>query len=359
MHFLTGFPGFLGFETLKRALARDPSAQFYCLIQEKFRGLALDSVQRLKRVSPDAENRVKLVVGDITQPDLALENASWKNSIESIFHFAAIYDLSVKEEVGKRINVDGTRHVLQFAESVPNLKRFHYVSTCYVSGRYDGVFMESDLEKGQRFNNFYESTKYEAEVLVRQEMKGGLPATIYRPAIVVGNSRTGETQKFDGPYYVIQWLLRNRKLALLPRLGDPEKTVVNLVPSDFVVEAITTLSQRPDAIGETFQLADPNPLNVKNLIEQLAKDAGAKVVEVPLPKAVTKGLMTALPFVESWLKIPKTSLDYFVHPTRYDVSTASRFLETASLRCPHFSEYSKILVDFMQAHPEVRAHALS
>ena len=107
-----------------------------------------------------------------------------------------------------RINVDGTRNVLDFAQEARNLRRLHYVSTCYVSGRTAGVFTEHDLEKGQSFNNYYEETKYLAEVEVQQRMRAGLPTTIYRPAIVVGDSRTGATQKYDGPYFVIRWLLR-------------------------------------------------------------------------------------------------------------------------------------------------------
>src|SRR6185295_13240080 len=105
-------------------------------------------------------------------------------------------------EVGMRVNVDGTRHVLDFAAAQPSLERLHYVSTCYVSGRYQGVFAESDLEKGQTFNNYYEETKYLAEVEVQRRMREGLPATIYRPSVVVGDSTSGATQKYDGPYFV-------------------------------------------------------------------------------------------------------------------------------------------------------------
>src|SRR5207247_6389267 len=133
----------------------------------------------------------------------------------------AIYDLSVSRDAGMRVNVDGTRHVLDFAERCPSLQRFHYVSTCYVSGRHHGVFGEDDLDVGQRFNNFYEETKFLAEVEVRR--RSGLPVTIYRPSVVVGDSRTGETQKFDGPYFVIQWILRQPRVAFLPVVGRPSR----------------------------------------------------------------------------------------------------------------------------------------
>src|SRR5204862_3895812 len=116
-------------------------------------------------------------------------------------HLAAIYDLSVPRELGMRVNVDGTRHVLDFAERCRALRRFQYISTCYVSGHHDGVFRETDLDVGQRLNNFYEETKFLAEVEVRK--RSGLPATVSRPSVVVGDSVTGATQKFDGPYFVM------------------------------------------------------------------------------------------------------------------------------------------------------------
>jgi len=119
-----------------------------------------------------------------------------------------------------KVNVEGTRHMLDFADGCSSLRRFQYVSTCYVSGRYAGIFRETDLSKGQTFNNFYEETKYLAEVEVQEQMRQGLPATIYRPAIVVGDSRTGDTQKYDGPYFAIRWLLRQPGIAIMPVVGD-------------------------------------------------------------------------------------------------------------------------------------------
>ena len=160
---------------------------------------------------------MELAVGDITKPDLGLDSVSrLKEQTSEVFHLAAVYDLSVPRDVGMRVNVTGTRNVLDFAESARRLRRLHYVSTCYVSGRYAGIFSEADLEKGQSFNNYYEETKYLAEVEVQGRMRGGLSATVYRPAVVVGDSRTGATQKYDGPYYVIRWLLKQPSVAVLP-----------------------------------------------------------------------------------------------------------------------------------------------
>jgi len=151
------------------------------------------------------------------------------DEVVEIYHLAAIYDLGVRREFAMRVNVEGTRNMLEFACHCRGLRRFQYVSTCYVSGTHAGEFSETDLERGQRFHNFYEETKYLAEVDVQKRMREGLPVTIYRPAIVVGDSKTGNTQKYDGPYSVIRFLLRQPRLAVLPKMGDPDRTEVNLV----------------------------------------------------------------------------------------------------------------------------------
>ncbi|HSP35304.1 MAG TPA: SDR family oxidoreductase, partial [Thermoanaerobaculia bacterium] len=186
--FLTGFPGFLGSELLPRLLRREPGLRARLLVQPKFAPLARERAASLG-------NRVEIVEGDITKR-LTVS----ADDVVEIWHLAAIYDLGVQREFAMRVNVDGTRNVLEFAQRCASLRRFHYFSTCYVSGRYDGTFRETDLERGQTFNNYYEETKYLAEVDVQSRMRAGLPATIYRPSIVVGDSATGATQKYDGPY---------------------------------------------------------------------------------------------------------------------------------------------------------------
>jgi nucleoside-diphosphate-sugar epimerase len=358
MRLLTGFPGFLGTEFIDRIL-RKTDAQFLCLVQSKFLNLANLKLEELEKRNPGVKNRIHLIEGDITVAGLQITNPSLLTQVEQVYHFAAVYDLNVSEAIGKRINVDGTRNILDLLPTLPHLKRFHYVSTCYVSGRTSGPFLETDLIKGQSFNNFYESTKYEAELLVREKMNSGLPATIYRPSIVVGDSHTGETQKYDGPYFVVQWLLRQGKYAILPQLGDPTQYSINLVPSNFVIDAMAYLSEKPESIGKTFQLADPNPLTIAEVVHTLAKACGKNLIEIPLPKGLAKFAVGKIPGLENWLGIPRSSLDYFVHPTQYDVSETTKQLEGSGLQCPPFSSYAEILVEYMKSNPEVRNKALT
>lgn len=356
--FFTGFPGFLGSELLPRVLERDTGVEAVCLVQAKFAELARRRAGEITAQRPGLAGRVRIVEGDITQPGLGLSDAALARETAEVYHLAAVYDLSVARDLAMRVNVQGTRHVLEFAAGCPGLRRLQYVSTCYVSGRYPGVFYEDDLEKGQRFNNHYEETKYLAEVEVRRRMREGMPASIYRPAIVVGDSRTGATQKYDGPYYVIQWLLRQPEVAVLPVVGNTQETVLNVVPRDFVVAAIAYLSAHAEAAGKTFQLADPEPLSIDAMLKALGRATGRRIVRVPLPHAVAKWAIDRVPGVYPLMRIPSSALDYFVHPTRYDTRHTREALQGSGLALPRFADYAEALTSFVRAHPEVEAKAM-
>lgn len=364
--FFTGFPGFLGSELLPRILARSAArdgepAEAVCLVQPRFADLARAKADELAEKDPSLAGRIRLVEGDITEPGLGLESPDeLRRTTVELFHLAAIYDLSVRRDPALRVNVDGTRNVLRFAGECPGLERFQYVSTCYVSGRYPGPFAETDLVKGQEFNNHYEETKFLAEVKVQEWMERGLPVTIYRPSIVVGDSRTGATGKYDGPYYAMRWILKQPgKLALLPMFGEPERTRVNLVPSDFVLAAMDHLSGLEESLGKVYQLADPEPLTVGELVDVIARAAGKKVVRVPTLKGVAKASLEYVPFLEKVTGIPAAVLDYWVHPTYYLTDNARRDLSGTGIEVPPFPTYAERLVEFVRAHPEVRAGAMA
>ncbi len=357
--FFTGFPGFLGSELLPRVLDRRSEDRAICLIQSKFAHLAELRRAELVAREPELSGRIELVAGDITERGLGLGSKNGlAGEVCEIYHLAAVYDLMVKRDVGIRVNVDGTRNVLDFAEDCPDLERFQYVSTCYVSGRHAGIFRETDLDRGQDFNNYYEETKFLAEVDVQARMKGGLPATVYRPSIVVGDSETGATQKYDGPYFVIRWLLRQPVVALLPVVGDPTSVCVNLVPRDFIIDAISHLSSLDEALGEVYQLADPNPLTVDQLIDLVGEATGRKVVRVPALRSFAKASLDFLPGLEQLMQIPSAAIDYFAHPTHYTTDRASRDLATAGIEVPRLASYMSRLVAFVRENPDVGAKAM-
>jgi nucleoside-diphosphate-sugar epimerase len=351
--FFTGFPGFLGSEVLPRVLGRgDDVAR--CLVQPKFRALAEERAARIAAAHPALAGRIELVEGDLTQ---ALDHIDAAD-VREIYHLAAVYDLSVSREVGMRVNVVGTSRVLDLAERAPRLERFHYISTCYVSGTYPGRFTEEDLEKGQRFNNNYEETKHLAEIEVRRRMSR-IPSTIYRPSVVVGDSRTGATQKFDGPYVVIQWLLRQPRVALLPVVGRPARYRFNVIPRDFVIDAIDHLSALANSEGKTYALADPSPLTVDETIRVIAESTHRTVVRIPLPRTVAKAALRHLPGLYRLMRIPAPSVDYFVHPTTYDTTNADSDLAGTGIAVPPLRDYAPNLVEFVRAHPEIGSAAMA
>jgi nucleoside-diphosphate-sugar epimerase len=358
--FFTGFPGFLGSELVPRVLLRSEGDEAVCLVQPKFAALARRRAQEIEAREPRCAGRIHLVEGDITSPGLGLSDAvALQRDTSEVYHLAAVYDLSVRRAVGMKVNVEGTRNLLDFAAGCAGLRRFQYVSTCYVSGRYAGIFRETDLSKGQVFNNFYEETKYLAEVEVRERMKGGLPATIYRPAIVVGDSRTGDTQKYDGPYFAIRWLLKQPGIAIMPVVGDSTRCRLNLVPRDFVIGAITYLSGQEKAVGKTYQLADPEPLTIDEILTAVAKATGRLMIRVPLPVGIAKAAIDWVPGVYRLMKIPSSTIDYFVHPTFYDPSNTLADLQGTDLRVPPLRSYLPTLVSFMRVHPELGSEAMA
>ena len=355
----TGFPGFLGSALLERVLARG-DGPVACLVQPEYRQLAerrVDTiVERLDGL--DSDDAVRLYDGDITEPDLGLGEArETLTTVCEVYHLAAVYDLGVDAAVAEAVNVGGTEHVLDFAEAA-GIDHLHYVSTCYVSGRYDGIFTEDNLREGQQFNNHYERTKYEAEVAVQDRMQEGLPATVYRPAIVVGDSETGETDKFDGPYNLIRMLLAQPQWLsaafTFTRSGEAE---MNVVPRDFVVDAIAYLSDRQAAVGEVYQLCDPTPLPVEQFVDIVGAAVGHRTVTIPTAKPLATATVRA--FDHEWLDIDADTLDYLDHPTRYACPNTQRGLAGSGIAVPPFESYVETLVEFVRENPEISGEPMA
>ena len=356
--FVTGVPGFLATALLPRLLRRRPGARAVCLVQQRFLAAARHAIATLALSDSSLASAIEIVAGDISEPGLGLASGHFRTEVAEVFHLAAVYDLGVERGLGMRVNVGGTRAVLDFASSCPRLERLHYVSTCYVSGRYPGRFLESDLDRGQAFNNAYEETKFLAELDVRARLNGGMPATIYRPSIVVGDSTTGETTKYDGPYAAFRWLQRQGPLAVMPTVGRIDRTLLNLVPRDFVVSAIEHLSMLPAARGRTYHLADPDPPTVADVLGAYARVTGQRLVRVRLPYRIARTTLASVPAMSRWIGLSAESLDYFVHPTEYDTTVASADLAPAGVAVPRLRDYLGVLVEDMRRHPERPAHGL-
>jgi len=353
----TGFPGFIGMRLLPRILELKPHARTLCLVQEKFLEAARQAAETLTGTHRHARGRIDLVVGDITVRGLGIEAGrarELRKSLKEAYHLAAVYDLTVSREVGRRINVEGTKNVLEFLEEAKSFERLHYVSTAYVSGTARGVYRETDLDVGQGFKNHYEETKFQAEVEVARSR---VPRTIYRPGVVVGDSKTGETAKFDGPYFVLRAMERLPSRGLFVRLGRGFGTV-NVVPIDFVVEALARLSSVPTSLGKTYHLTDPKPHSPVEIAEMFAQAIGKKFAYVPVPMAVAKALF-APRLVQRFFGMPPQALDYFDDPVRHDAAQATKDLAEMGVACPHLADYVPTLVAFYRQHKDtVRKSAM-
>ena len=242
--FLTGFPGFIASRLLRR-LARE-GGRFLLLVQPSFAERAQTEMKIIAEQSGRSISDFALLPGDITAPNLGMSPVDLEiTRAEStvLFHLAAIYDLAVARDTALLVNLEGTRNVNEFARSLPRLRHYHYVSTCYVAGKRTGRILETELQHEAGFRNYYEETKYLAELEV-EALKSELPLTIHRPAVVCGDSHSGETAKYDGIYYLIHYLLKWPAVLSAFNIGNSEVSL-NLVPVDFVVEAISTLARDP------------------------------------------------------------------------------------------------------------------
>jgi thioester reductase-like protein len=343
---LTGFPGFIGRRLARHLLDRDSDLRITALVEEPM-------IEPARAAAAEIDgNRIDLIAGDIGAAGLGLPEADYgrlQEEVRTVFHLAAIYSLDVPLVIAQRVNVDGTGNVLEFCAGAKSLQRLAYVSTAYVAGLRTGVVYEHELVMGQEFKNHYESTKFQAEVWVREQMDR-VPTTILRPAIVVGDSQTGETQKFDGPYFLLRVIAEadraGRAIPNFGRAGAP----FNVVPVDFVVAAIATAAQDPDAAGETLHLVDPEPLSARELAETLSLAYCGRRPRGTVPPSLVEASLRFKPLRERLGGTPRESIAYLNHPVAFDTRRAVALLSPHGLRPPNFGDYAGAMVEFFRRH---------
>ena len=347
--FLTGFPGFIAGRLVERLAGED--TQFFLLVQPQFVEKATESIERIAQKTGAPLENFALIEGDITQPQLGISDEDLetiRDETTSVFHLAAAYDLAIDKATATRVNLEGTKNVNELARSLPHLGRYNYVSTCYVAGKRTGRVFESELEHDAGFRNFYEETKYLAEMEV-EKLKAELPVTIFRPSVVVGDSSTGETAKYDGIYYLIQYLRKAPGLLRLVNVGN-NNVKLNLVPVDFVVEGIAALASDENTVGKTVALADPDPLTTAELFNVIAESMTKKrSIMTPPPALVERSLM--LPFSPPITGLPHHGVPYFFIDQTYDTAQANDLLAAHGVVCPSFRHYAGNLIAFIEKHP--------
>jgi len=349
--FVTGFPGFIAGRLVER-LARE-GARFLLLVQPAFAERARSDVERIAGETGSDASNFRLLEGDITREGLGLSEEDWaqaRRAATSVFHLAAVYDLGVARELAERVNVEGTHNVNRFALSLPSLRRYNYVSTCYVAGRREGLILETELRHEAGFRNHYEETKYRAELEV-DALKARLPVTVYRPSVVCGDSRTGETAKYDGVYYLINYLRIFPKMFRFANIGN-DSVRLNIVPVDYVVEALAALAADPRAAGATVQLADPDPLTTRELFDVVSQNLVGRGSLFTLPPPVVQTTLS-LPLNEKLTGLPRAGAPYFFLKQTYDTSRADELLGPHGVVCPRFPDYAPALLDFVTRHPKL------
>lgn len=343
--FLTGFPGFIAGRLVRRLAAS--GARFELLVQPALLAQAENEIRDISRSTNRDAADFRIVSGDITAADLGMngtEASRIRDTTTIVFHLAALYDLGVGRDLAMQVNVEGTRHVNRFVAEMSALRHYHYVSTCYVAGKRTGMILETELEHNAGFRNHYEETKYLAE-LETGLLKARLPITIHRPSVVCGDSRTGETAKYDGIYYLINYLRRRPGLLALANIGNP-RVRLNIVPVDFVVDSLAALAHDERAIGATLQLADPAPLTTAELFEQIARALTSRgpVLRIPAPLVRTT---LDLPFTETLTGMPRVAVPYFFIEQEYDSTRASWLLAPHGIKAPSFGSYVGNLIAYV------------
>jgi NAD(P)-dependent dehydrogenase (short-subunit alcohol dehydrogenase family) len=359
-YFVTGATGFIGKRLVRKLLERNGTVVHF-LVREK----SAKRVADLLDYWGVGKTRAVPVHGDLTLPGLgiaATERKKLEGKIRHFFHLAAVYNLTADEESQRIANIDGTRNVVLFANDI-GAECFHHVSSIAAAGLYEGVFREDMFEEAENLDHPYFSTKHESEKIVRADCQA--PWRVYRPGIVVGDSRTGEMDKIDGPYYFFKLIQRMRQMLppWMPTMGL-EGGRINLVPVDFVVAAMDHIAHKKGLDGKCFHLVDPSPKRVGEVLNMFAKAGHAPSMSLYvnaalfgfIPKGIKKGLMALTPVrrirnaIMKDLGLPEDILTFVNYPTRFDRRETTAALKGTKIEVPALETYAWRLWDYWERH---------
>ncbi|MCA3211468.1 MAG: SDR family oxidoreductase [Burkholderiales bacterium] len=357
-YFVTGATGFIGKRLVKKLLARRGSTVHF-LVREESR----DKVASLLAAWGVSEARAKPVYGDLGKPMLGVGKAAIKEltgRIDHFFHLAAVYDLKADADSQIVANIEGTRNAVALANAI-KAGIFQHCSSIAAAGLYEGVFREDMFDEAENLDHPYFATKHDSEKIVRQEVKGAW--RVYRPALVVGDSKTGEMDKIDGPYYFFKLIQRLRGILppWMPAVGI-EGGRINIVPVDFVVDAMDHIAHAKDQDGKAFHLVDPTPNRVGDVLNTFAKAAHAPQMSLRvnaallgfIPNSVKKGLLALTPVrriknaVMKDLGLPDDMLQFVNYPTRFDCRETTALLKGTGIECPRLEDYAYRLWDYWE-----------
>lgn len=342
----TGFPGFITSQLIREQLKKNQEDSIYVVVLGSEIQKAEKEKIKISKEYPHAS--ISILEGDITLPSFGFEEditEELQQNIDVFWHLAAIYDLAVPKKIAWKVNVHGTNIVNNFVEGIVNLQRYMYFSTAYVAGTRTGTLLETELVRPQSFKNFYEETKFEAELLV-DDLKEKLPLTIIRPGIVRGHSLTGATIKFDGPYFIFNTINRFRKLPFLPNLGR-SKSTLNTVPVDFIFDAAMYVANLPEAEGKTLHLTDPKPHNINEIYDAIAVQLTGKKTKGYLPLGLVRAFLKSKK-LQRFCGVEYESLDYFTWDAHFDTTVISELLLDSPIKCADFMDTLPAMTAFYE-----------
>jgi NAD(P)-dependent dehydrogenase (short-subunit alcohol dehydrogenase family) len=356
-YFVTGATGFIGQFLVRKLLPR--GKPIYVLVRKG----SLAKLAALKKEWGAGDKDVLPVIGDLAKRNLGVADADLrklKGKVEHFFHLAAIYDLKASATDQQAANVEGTRHAVQCAQAIA-AGCFHHVSSIAAAGLYDGVFREDMFEEAEDLDHPYFKTKHDSEGVVRNECKR--PFRVYRPGFVVGDSRTGYIDKIDGPYYFFKFIQRMRNMLppWMPMVGI-EGGRINIVPVDYVVDAMDFLAHKKGLDGKCFHLTDPDPHRIGEVLNIFAKAAHAPQMTMRLnarmfgfiPAPILYGLGSLSPVkrmvraVLTDLGVPKDVFQFINWPTRYDNRDTVKALKGSGIAVPQLASYAPKLWDYWE-----------
>lgn len=365
-YFVTGATGFIG-RRLVRQLLRRKGAVVHVLLRRESEA----KIAALREFCGAAASRLLAVPGDLTAKRLGVAPdavKALKGKVDHLYHLAAVYDLDADADSQIAVNIEGTRNTVEFAKAI-DAGHFHHVSSIAAAGLYEGVFREDMFDEAENCEHPYFMTKHESEKIVRTECK--VPWSVYRPAMVVGDSRTGEMDKVDGPYYFFKLIQRMRQLLppWMPSVGL-EGGRVNIVPVDFVVDALEHISHKPGIARRCFHLVDPVGYRVGDVLDIFSKAAHAPKMNLFInaalfgfiPRSITKGLMALAPVrrvrnaVMKDLGIPPDMMTFVNYPTRFDCRETLAVLKGSGVECPNLKDYAWRLWDYWERHLDPDLH---
>ncbi|MCF8609207.1 SDR family oxidoreductase [Gordonia sp. HY285] len=353
---ITGGNGFIGRRVLER-LAQSGEYTVFALIRQRS---THDFASFLSRV--DGGDRVFTVNGDIAEPGLGLDPTALPQQLDHVLHLAAIYDMDASAAAQHRVNIEGTRNVVELAHTAG--ATMHHVSSIAVSGDHRGRYTETDFDLGQPLPTPYHQTKFEAEMTVRE--RTDLTWRIYRPAIVVGDATSGRIDKVDGPYYFFESLTL---LSVLPSwlpVPFPNLGKTNIVPVDFVADSICALLPAdPDKQHAVYHLSDPNPPSITDMYNALSPSFGGPRAFNALPNGLVQPLVlrsrkgrlrTARDAVARGRNIPPAVLDAVSFSADFRADATSRTLADLGVTLPAFPDYAPMIWSYWRDRLDTRAN---